>query len=104
MRKCYVVVLILLLGLTFAFPVAAQEKATKEEVVAKCKEAAQMVKDKGLEETLMVIADKNGPFVWKDTYVFAIDTEKECNVAHPIRPSLVGKNLMGVKDENGKLF
>jgi len=82
----------------------ASDIATQEECMAKCKEAADMVAEKGLEATLAVISDKEGPFVWKDTYVFCIDTEKKANVAHPITPNLVGKNLMHVKDVNGKLF
>ncbi len=82
----------------------SEEKATKDEVVAKCKEAAKMAQEKGLEETLKVLNDKNGPFVWKDTYVFCIDIEKQCNTAHPERPQLIGKNLFNLKDKNGKLF
>ncbi len=82
----------------------ATEKATQEECMAKCKEAADMVKEKGLDATLAVIMDKAGPFVWKDTYIFCIDIEKKANVAHPIKPKLIGKNLMHVKDVNGKLF
>jgi signal transduction histidine kinase len=82
----------------------AAENATKEECMAKCKQAADMVKEKGLEATLAVINEKTGPFVWKDTYIFCIDIEKKANVGHPIKPKLIGKNLMHVKDVNGKLF
>ena len=89
----------MLTGLT-----AASEKATEDECMAKCKEAAQMVADKGLDPTLAVIMDKNGPFVWKDTYIFCIDMDKKANIAHPIKPKLIGKNLMHVKDVNGKMF
>ncbi len=87
-----------------AGPVYSEETATKDEAVAKCKEAAKMAVEKGLEETLKVVNDKNGPFVWKDSYVFCIDIEKQCNIAHPERPQLIGKNLFNVKDKNGKLF
>ncbi len=80
------------------------EKATKEECMAKCKQAADMAEAKGLEATLAAIMDKNGPFVWKDTYVFCIDIDKKANIAHPIKPKLIGKNLMHVKDVNKKLF
>lgn len=97
-------VLVSLFLFTIAGLVFAQEKATKEECVQKCQAAAQMVKEKGLEATLAAIMDKNGPFVWKDTYIFCIDTEKKCNIAHPIKPKLIGKNLMHVKDTGGKLF
>lgn len=82
----------------------ASETATQEECVEKARQAAEMVKAKGLEATLAVIMDKNGPFVWKDSYVFCIDFNKKANIAHPIKPALIGKNLMHVKDVNGKLF
>ncbi|MFH1156076.1 MAG: cache domain-containing protein [Pseudomonadota bacterium] len=90
--------------LCFLGTAIAGEIATQEECVAKCKAAADMVKEKGLEATLAVINDKNGPFVWKDTYVFCIDIDRQANIAHPITPKLIGKNLMGAKDANGKLF
>lgn len=83
---------------------SASDTATKEECVEKTKAAVQMVKEKGLEATLAAINDKSGPFVWKDSYVFCIDMESQANVAHPIKPSLIGKNLMGIKDAGGKMF
>ncbi|OGR27593.1 MAG: hypothetical protein A2277_06550 [Desulfobacterales bacterium RIFOXYA12_FULL_46_15] len=82
----------------------AAEPATKEECMAKCKEAADMVKAKGLEATLAVLNDKAGPFVWKDSYVFCISMETFAVIAHPVIPNLIGKNMMGTKDTNGKLF
>lgn len=103
-KKWTISVLVSLVVLTFAGLGVTQETATKEECMEKCKQAAEMVKEKGLEETLAVIMDTNGPFVWKDTYVFCIDIEKKANIAHPITPKLIGKNLMHVKDTGGKLF
>ena len=85
-------------------PAIAAEKATKEECMAKCKEAAEMFKAKGLEATLAVINDKAGPFVWKDTYVFCVDMETKNVLAHAVTPNLIGKSMMGTKDANGKLF
>ncbi|WP_027362587.1 cache domain-containing protein [Desulfospira joergensenii] len=103
-KKLTIAVLVSLFMFCFTGLVPAQEKATKEECIEKCKEAAQMVQEKGLDATLAVIMDKNGPFVWKDTYIFCIDIEKKANIAHPIKPKLIGKNLMHVKDTGGKLF
>ncbi|RJQ56180.1 MAG: sodium:calcium antiporter [Desulfobacteraceae bacterium] len=103
-RSISMIVVAFVVLVSFTGIAAASDKATKEECVEKTKAAAQMVKEKGLEETLKVVQDKKGPFVWKDTYVFCIDMDKQCNIAHPITPTLVGKNLMGVKDPSGKLF
>ncbi len=82
----------------------AASKATEAECIAKCKEAAQWVKDKGLEATLKEVNNPKGAFVWKDTYVFAIDMQKGTVLAHPIKPKLIGKALLGIKDINGKMF
>jgi signal transduction histidine kinase len=79
----------------------AEEKATKEECVARVKEAATMVKEIGVEATLAKINDPNGPFQWKDSYVFCHDLEGVM-LAHP-NPKLIGKNLLGLKDASGKM-
>jgi signal transduction histidine kinase len=94
----------LLIALLFSTTVIAGEDATKDECVAKTKAAAQLFQEKGLDAALEQINNKTGPFVWKNSYVFCIDLDKQCNIAHPITPALIGKNLMGAKDVNGKMF
>lgn len=84
--------------------VMAAEKATREECVAKCQQAADMVKEKGVDETMKTIMDPDGPFIWKDTYVFCFNMETGIMLAHPQAPKLVGKMTKGVKDKNGKLL
>lgn len=90
--------------LCFVNVTVAGETATKDEVIAKCKAAAQLVQEKGQEEALKVINDAKGPFTWKDSYVFVIDMENQTVIAHPERPQLIGKSLFTIKDKNGKLF
>lgn len=78
------------------------EGATKDEVVAKCEAAAKLIQDKGVELASQAIADKEGPFVWKDTYVFLMDLDGKM-IAHPIKPELTQRdNLVTVEDTNGK--
>ena len=81
------------------------ESATKDECVAKCKEAAQLVTDKGIDAAIAEINKKDGPFVWKDSYVFLMDLEGKM-LAHPIKPDLIGKNLLETPDKgpDKKLF
>ena len=67
--------------------------ATKDECVAKSKEAAAMVNEKGLDAAVAEINKKDGKFVWKDTYVFMMDLDGKM-LAHPMSPALVGKNLL----------
>ena len=95
-------VLTLFCTISLSGTIFAAEKATKEECVAKVKEAVAMIKKSGLKDTLAKISDPKGPFQWKDTYLFAYDLQGVMK-AHP-NPGLVGKNLMGLKDTNGKMY
>jgi hypothetical protein len=105
MKKTFIHLCIIVLFMLCAFGIAAAgEKATQDECIAKCKEAAELIKSKGLEAALPVLNDKGGPFVWKDSYVFCIDMDKKTNIAHPMNPKLIGQNSMGMKDVNGKMF
>ena len=49
------------------------DSATPDEVVSKCQEAAKFIRDNGIDAAIKNIGDKNGPFVWKDTYVFLMN-------------------------------
>ncbi len=80
----------------------AQEKATPKEVVQKVNEAVNLIKEKG-DAAFDIIRDKKGPFVWKDTYLFVGDYDG-IMLVHPFNAKLEGKNLLGLKDANGKLF
>jgi signal transduction histidine kinase len=104
MKRAAVVLAFFGFLLVFCFGIAvAQEKATREECVAKCKEAAALIKEIGVEAALAKMQDPKGPFVWKDSYVYAADLEGKM-LAHPFAPGLVGKALRGLKDTNGKMF
>lgn len=100
-RVCF---LVIVLGMVLCF--AAQgwsgESATREEVISKCHGAAKMVLDSGIDAAKLVIGDKKGPFVWKDTYVFLMNLDGKM-LAHPIKPELTQRdNLIQVKDTAGK--
>jgi cytochrome c len=62
---------------------AMAQSATKAECVTKAKEAAQMIKQKGLDAEVAEINKKDGQFVWKDTYVFLMDLNGTM-LAHPM--------------------
>lgn len=78
------------------------ESATPDEVITKCHEAAKFIRDNGIEAAMKSIGDKNGPFVWKDTYVFLMNMDGKM-LAHPMKPALTKKEtLVEVKDTAGK--
>ncbi len=105
MRKASIVALMLLFGIFVSMTSIAAETATKDECVAKTKEAAAMINAKGLDEGIKEINNKTGKFVWKDTYVFLMDLDGKM-LAHPMSPGLIGKNLLETKDKGtpGKLL
>ena len=72
--------------------------------MAKVQEAVKLAVEKGEEAALVQVADSDGPFVWKDSYVFATSADQAVTKAHPIKPKLVGKNLLHVKDVNGVMI
>jgi hypothetical protein len=79
------------------------EVATPEEAMAKVREAAKFLHDKGA-SGYAEFNNSAGRWVWKDSYVFVYDCRLDKMVAHPIRPDLVGKSIMQIKDNNGKLL
>jgi cytochrome c len=100
MRKVVVTALMVVAGVVLIGSALA-ESATKDECVTKSKEAAQLIKEKGMEAAFQELQNKDGKFVWKDTYVFVMDFDAT-HLTHPLRPELVGKKVMGFKDSNGK--
>jgi len=75
------------------------DTATKEEIVAKVKEAAAMIINEGQDAAFKEINNKEGKFVWKDTYVFVMDFEGIL-LARPFRQGAIGKNWMNWKDQS----
>lgn len=71
----------------FSSQASAGDKATTEECVVKTHEAAAMINARGLAESIKLIGDPKGPFVWKDSYVFLMDLNGKM-LAHPMQPEL----------------
>ncbi len=81
----------------------AQERATPQEAVKKVTEACDFLKSKG-EAGIEEFNRKDGPWVWKDSYVFVIDMDTVMVLAHPITPQLLGRTMIGLKDIKGNFF
>ena len=86
MKKILITAIISTL-LFFTADAFAGEKATKDECVVKCHEAAALINSKGIEAAIKIISDPTGPFVWKDSYVFLMNFDGKM-LAHPIQPEL----------------
>jgi len=83
---------------TLASTQAWAEGATRDECIAKTKQAVRLIDEKGVDVAIAQIGDKAGAYVWKDSYVFLMDLDGKM-LAHPVSPALVGKNLIDVSDK-----
>lgn len=83
---------------------AANEFGSKDEAVAMVKRVqAEFIQD-GAEATFKAISDKRvAAFHDRDLYPFIYDMTGKC-LAHGARPALIGKNLIDLKDQDGKFL
>lgn len=90
--------------LAVAMPIAsAQERGTKEEAKAMTEAAAAHVKKVGAEKAFHDFNNDKATWTKKDLYIVAFDFAGNC-LAHGTNEKLVGKNLIELKDQTGKLF
>jgi cytochrome c len=86
----------------FAFSASAAEFGTKDEAVAMVKHVQTMFAKDGADATFKAVSDKSvTEFHDRDLYPFVYDMSGNC-VAHGARPALIGKNLIDLKDQDGK--
>lgn len=92
--------LLSVLALAFAF--AAQAAGTKDEAKAFVKQAVADFKAEG-QAVFAKITAKDPKYVKDDLYVMVYDMTGKC-VAHGANAKQVGKDLIGLKDPDGKEF
>ncbi len=80
----------------FAQGTPAQAEALVKKVVA-------YYKANGQEKTFAEVCNTKGQFIKEDLYVFVYDMNGKC-VAHGGNPKMVGKDLIDLKDADGKNF
>jgi len=78
--KLLIGVTMALLNVALSTVAIAQDKATAQEVIAKVREAASTLSKTG---DLAQFNQKQGPWVWKDTYVFVQDCDRMVVAAPP---------------------
>ena len=104
MKTKFWAVMVVLLSFISVNTSFAGEHATKDEVISMVQKAVKMAQEQGKDAALAEVADPHGKFVWKDTYVFALNPADAMTLAHPVKPKLVGKNLLHIKDINGVMI
>jgi len=105
MKSVFRIVTAALCALGFAVgAVQAQEFGSRDEAKAMVDAAVEHVKKVGPEKAFKDFTDKeNKTWHKKDLYVFAYDM-KGVNVAHGANDKLIGKDLIELKDPEGKLL
>jgi signal transduction histidine kinase len=92
--------------LTMFAPAMAAEFGTKEEAIAMVKRVQEQFKKDGPEATFKAVSDKSTKeYHDRDLYPFIYDmrgSNKGLVVAHGARTALIGKNLIDIKDQDGK--
>jgi cytochrome c len=97
--------LIVAVGLALAVlsTARADERATAEDAESLVKNAVAYLKRHGPEKAFKEFQNKNGPFVFKDLYVFVNSIDGK-TVVHPTDPERVGMDVSQAKDPDGKLY
>lgn len=101
MKKLFRIALLILITAGISF---AQAKAgTPAEAEAMVKKAVEFFKTNGAEKAFAEITNTKGKFVKGDLYIFVYDMTGKC-VAHGGNAKQVGKDLIELKDSDGKAF
>lgn len=93
----------LLLSCALLPAVHAAEFATKPEAEAMVAKAMKFWKANGNDKTYAEIGKKDGQFTDRDLYVVIYDLDGTVR-AHGANPKMIGKNLMEIRDVDGKFF
>lgn len=88
--------------LCFISTAGAEERASKKEAEAMVKKAVSAYKADG-EKVFTDFTAPNKKYVSKDLYIVVYDVNGKC-VAHGQNAKQVGKDLIGMKDPDGKAF
>ena len=93
-----------LLCLALAATPALASSPTENDAIAMVERGAALMKAKGKDEMIKKINAKDADYVQGELYIDMRDLKTGIVLAHPINPSIVGKDLTDVPDANGKKY
>jgi cytochrome c len=82
---------------------AAGDKATAAEATAMVKKGVAFIKANGKEKGYAEISNKSGQFIDRDLYLVVYGLDGTVH-AHGANPRLIGKNIIDLKDIDGKPY
>lgn len=82
----------------------ATTEPTEKDAIAMAERGASFIKAHGKDELMKKLSAKDPDFVQGELYVDMRDLKTGIVLAHPINPSIVGKDLTDVPDPSGKKY
>ncbi len=102
MTKLFKGLVFALFALALSGSASAADRGSADEAIAMVKKAAAYMRENGNDKAFAAIGDtSNKAFHDRDLYIFVYDM-KGYDVAHGNNPKMVGKNLLDMKDSDGK--
>jgi cytochrome c len=103
MKRTFALTLVVMFLLAGFAALYAAEKGNKTEAEAMVKKAVAFMKANGKEKALAEFSNPKGQFVDRDLYIFAYDLNGKC-VGHGANQKMIGIDLIGMKDPDGKEY
>ena len=92
-------------ALVLATPAAqASTNPSAKDAITMVERGASIIKKQGKAEMVRLINAKDPQFVQGELYIDMRDLKSGVVLAHPINPSIVGKDLLEVPDPSGKKY
>jgi cytochrome c len=89
--------------LALQVPAWAADHGSAAEATAMVKKAIEFIKANGKDKAYAEFSNPKGAFKDRDLYIFVFDMKGAC-LAHGANPKLIGKDLIQLKDAEGKYF
>lgn len=100
-KKIIMFLMLAAILLTTVYPVLAEtQKITPQMAADHVKKAVRLIEEKGPDIAFPILSDPDGEYVDGELYVFTYNMEG--TIIQHLRPALVGKNMMNIKDKEGK--
>jgi cytochrome c len=103
MKRIITVICMAVFVLTISHVAVAAEFGTPAEAEAMAKKAVAYMKANGKDKAIAEISNPKGQFVDRDLYVTVYDMTGKC-LAHGFNQKMIGKDLIELKDPDGKSY
>jgi signal transduction histidine kinase len=103
MKKMFALVLVQILVMGFSGFALAADSGTPSEAEALVKKAVEFLKANGRDKAFAEFSNPKGKFIDRDLYIFVYDLNGKC-VAHGFNQKMIGKDLLEMKDPDGKFY